>query len=53
MGESAPGKIATELLFTHRNDAQLVLIGIAEAAAAQNRAAQLPLARCKSGTRLE
>ena len=31
IGESAPGKITTELLFSHRNDAQLVLIGIAEA----------------------
>jgi len=30
-GESAPGKIATELLFSHRNDAQLVLTGIAKA----------------------
>ena len=29
--ESAPGKIATELLFSHRNDAQLVLTGIAKA----------------------
>src|SRR5262249_10163075 len=31
IGEFASGKIATELLFSHRNDAQLVLTGIAEA----------------------
>jgi hypothetical protein len=31
IGESAPGKIATELLFSHRNDAELVLTGIAKA----------------------
>jgi hypothetical protein len=30
-GEYAPGKIATELLFSHRNDAKLVLTGIAKA----------------------
>ena len=30
-GEYAPGKIATELLFSHRNDAQLVFTGIAKA----------------------
>ena len=31
IGESAPGRIVTELLFSHRNDAQLVLTGIAKA----------------------
>jgi hypothetical protein len=29
--QCASGKIATELLFSHRNDAQLVLTGIAKA----------------------
>jgi hypothetical protein len=56
IGESAAGRIATELLFSYRNDAQLVLTGIAKAAAAaaaRNRAAQLPLASFTSGTRLE
>ena len=31
IGESAAGRIATELLFSYRNDAQLVLTGIAKA----------------------
>ena len=30
-GECAPGNIATELLFSHRNDAQLAFTGIAKA----------------------
>jgi len=41
--QCAPGKIATELLFSHRNDAQLVLTGIAKAQPQQrNDAAHSP-----------
>ena len=42
-GEYALGKIATELLFSDRNDAQLVLTGIAKAQP-QHRTAPPPLA---------
>ena len=36
IGDCAMGKIATKLLFSHRNDARLVLTRTQSAAAAQN-----------------
>ena len=53
-GEYAPGKITTELLFSHRNDAQLVLTGIAKAQfrSTERRRPPLALSSFTSGTTL-
>jgi hypothetical protein len=48
--ECAPGKVATELLFSHRNDAQLLLTGNAKASRNTERGrAETALQRARTG----